>query len=85
MKIAYLFSGQGAQFPGMGKALYHSTPQAKALFETANEYLGFRITDVMFEGTKEALQQTQVTQPAVFLYSVICMNIVVTSIQPAGS
>jgi [acyl-carrier-protein] S-malonyltransferase len=71
MKTAYLFSGQGAQFPGMGKALYHSTPQATALFETANEYLGFRITDVMFEGTKEALQQTQVTQPAVFLYSVI--------------
>jgi [acyl-carrier-protein] S-malonyltransferase len=71
MKTAYLFSGQGAQFPGMGKALYHSSPQAKALFETANEYLKFRITDVMFEGTKEELQQTQVTQPAVFLHSVI--------------
>ncbi len=68
---AYLFPGQGAQFPGMGKDLYAYNPQAKILFETANECLGFRITDVMFEGTKEELQQTQVTQPAVFLHSVI--------------
>lgn len=68
---AYLFPGQGAQFPGMGKDLYASNPQAKNLFETANACLGFRITDVMFEGTKEELQQTQVTQPAVFLHSVI--------------
>ena len=68
---AYLFPGQGAQFPGMGKDLYTDNPQAKALFETANECLGFRITDVMFEGTKEELQQTQVTQPAVFLHSVV--------------
>jgi [acyl-carrier-protein] S-malonyltransferase len=68
---AYLFPGQGAQFPGMGKDLYTSNPQAKVLFEIANEHLGFRITDVMFEGTQEELQQTQVTQPAVFLHSVI--------------
>jgi [acyl-carrier-protein] S-malonyltransferase len=68
---AYLFPGQGAQFPGMGKDLYVSNPQAKVLFEMANEHLGFRITDVMFEGTQEELQQTQVTQPAVFLHSVI--------------
>jgi [acyl-carrier-protein] S-malonyltransferase len=71
MKTAYLFPGQGAQFPGMGKDLYAGTPKAKILFETANECLGFRITDVMFEGTQEELQQTQVTQLAVFLHSVI--------------
>lgn len=68
---AYLFPGQGAQFPGMGKDLYVGNPQAKVFFEIANEHLGFRITDVMFEGTQEELQQTQVTQPAVFLHSVI--------------
>ncbi|MFM2428241.1 MAG: S-malonyltransferase [Bacteroidota bacterium] len=71
MMNAYLFPGQGAQFPGMGKDLYVGNPQAKILFEKANECLGFRITDVMFEGTKEELQQTQVTQPAVFIHSVI--------------
>ena len=68
---AYLFPGQGAQFPGMGKDLYTGNPKAKMLFDTANECLGFRITDMMFEGTQEELQQTQVTQPAVFLHSVI--------------
>ncbi len=71
MMTAYLFPGQGAQFPGMGKDLYVGNPQAKILFETANECLGFRITDIMFEGTKEELQQTQITQPAVFIHSVI--------------
>ncbi|WP_057939279.1 ACP S-malonyltransferase [Algoriphagus resistens] len=68
---AFVFPGQGAQFPGMGKALYEGNPKAKELFEQANEILGFRITDIMFEGTAEELQQTNVTQPAVFLHSVI--------------
>lgn len=68
---AFVFPGQGAQFPGMGKALYEENPQAKELFERANEILGFRITDIMFEGTADELKQTNVTQPAVFLHSVI--------------
>ncbi|WP_192345951.1 ACP S-malonyltransferase [Algoriphagus sp. Y33] len=68
---AFVFPGQGAQFPGMGKALYEENTQAKELFERANEILGFRITDIMFEGTAEELKQTNVTQPAVFLHSVI--------------
>ncbi len=68
---AYVFPGQGAQFVGMGKELYESSEEAKALFEQANEILGFRITDLMFEGTDEDLKQTKVTQPAVFLHSVI--------------
>lgn len=67
---AYIFPGQGAQFVGMGKDIYEQSPVAKALFEQANDILGFRITDIMFEGTKEALTQTNVTQPAVFLHSV---------------
>ena len=68
---AYVFPGQGAQFVGMGKDLYESNEQARELFERANEILGFRITDIMFEGTSEDLKQTKVTQPAVFLHSVI--------------
>ncbi|MEP0368326.1 MAG: ACP S-malonyltransferase [Cyclobacteriaceae bacterium] len=68
---AYVFPGQGAQFPGMGKDLYESSEKAKALFEQANEILGFRISDIMFEGTADELKQTKVTQPAVFLHSVI--------------
>lgn len=68
---AYVFPGQGAQFPGMGKDLYDSNLNAKNLFEQANDILGFRITDIMFNGTPEDLKQTKVTQPAVFLHSVI--------------
>ena len=74
---AFVFPGQGAQFVGMGKELYESNPLAKQLFEQANEILGYRITDIMFEGTDEDLRQTKVTQPAVFLHSVIsalCMG-----------
>ncbi|MDX6183877.1 ACP S-malonyltransferase [Flavobacterium sp. Fl-77] len=68
---AYVFPGQGAQFTGMGKDLYETSALAKELFEKANEILGFRITDIMFEGTAEELKETKVTQPAVFLHSVI--------------
>jgi len=64
---AYVFPGQGAQYPGMGKDLYEKSPLAKELFEKANEILGFRITDIMFDGTDEDLKQTKVTQPAIFL------------------
>ena len=71
MKHAYVFPGQGAQAVGMGKDLYDNVPAAKELFEKANEILGFRITDIMFAGTDEQLKQTKVTQPAVFLHSVI--------------
>lgn len=74
---AFVFPGQGAQFPGMGKDLYETSPLAKDLFEKANDILGFRITDIMFNGTDEDLRQTKVTQPAVFLHSVItalCMG-----------
>lgn len=71
MKKAYVFPGQGAQFAGMGKDLYENSPLAKEMFEKANEILGFRITDLMFEGTDEDLRQTKVTQPAIFLHSVI--------------
>lgn len=68
---AYIFPGQGAQFVGMGKNLYEQSEQARELFEAANTILGFRITDIMFEGTDEDLKQTNVTQPAIFLHSVI--------------
>ena len=70
-KKAFVFPGQGAQFVGMGKDLYENNAQAKEMFEKANEILGFRITDLMFDGTEEDLRQTKVTQPAIFLHSVI--------------
>ena len=72
---AYVFPGQGAQFSGMGKDLYENSTVAKELFEKANEILGFRITDIMFEGTAEELKETKVTQPAVFLHSVILAKV----------
>ncbi len=72
---AYIFPGQGAQFPGMGKDLYETSAVAKDLFEKANEILGFRITDIMFEGSAEELKETKVTQPAVFLHSVILAKV----------
>jgi len=68
---AYVFPGQGAQFPGMGKDLYEGDAKARELFEKANEILGFRITDIMFDGSADDLKQTQVTQPAIYLHSVI--------------
>lgn len=79
---AYVFPGQGAQFVGMGKDLYEGFPQAKELFEQANEILGFRITDLMFSGTDEDLRQTKVTQPSIFLHSVILSRMLGHGFQP---
>lgn len=79
---AYVFPGQGAQFTGMGKDLYEQSELAKELFEKANEILGFRITDIMFEGTAEELKETKVTQPAVFLHSVILAKTLGESFKP---
>lgn len=79
---AFVFPGQGAQFVGMGKDLYDNSPLAKELFEKANDILGYRITDIMFEGTDEDLRQTKVTQPAVYLHSVISALCLGDSFQP---
>jgi [acyl-carrier-protein] S-malonyltransferase len=79
---AYIFPGQGAQFPGMGKDLYEQSEKAHELFEKANDILGFRITDVMFDGTAEDLVQTNVTQPAIFLHSVILAAVLGDDFKP---
>ncbi|HEY8928275.1 MAG TPA: ACP S-malonyltransferase [Mucilaginibacter sp.] len=79
---AYIFPGQGAQFVGMGKDLYEKSEHARELFEKANEILGFRITDLMFEGTEEDLKQTKVTQPAIFLHSVILASALGENFKP---
>jgi len=79
---SYIFPGQGAQFSGMGKDLYNHSEAARNLFESANEILGFRITDIMFEGTDEDLKQTNVTQPAIFLHSVILAKELKGEFQP---
>ncbi len=79
---AYVFPGQGAQFTGMGLDLYTNSQMAHELFEKANEILGFRITDIMFEGTADQLKQTNVTQPAIFLHSVILAKVLGNSFQP---
>ncbi|MDI1234289.1 MAG: ACP S-malonyltransferase [bacterium] len=82
MKKAYIFPGQGAQFVGMGKDLYDQFALAKELFEQANSILGFRITDEMFSGTDEGLKQTNITQPAIFLHSVIAAKVLGSDFQP---
>lgn len=79
---AYVFPGQGAQFVGMGKDLYENSPLAKEMFEKANQILGFRITDLMFAGTDEDLKQTKVTQPAIFLHSVILSKVLGNNFNP---
>ena len=79
---AYIFPGQGAQFPGMGLDLYEKSPLAQELFEKANGILGFHITDIMFEGSAEDLKQTKVTQPAIFLHSVILAKTIGDNFKP---
>jgi [acyl-carrier-protein] S-malonyltransferase len=82
MKKAYVFPGQGAQFPGMGKDLYETNALAKQLFEDANDILGFKITDTLFSGSEEELKQTRITQPAIFLHSVILASTLGENLSP---
>ena len=82
MKKAFVFPGQGAQFPGMGKDLFDQSDLARNLFEKADEILGFGITGIMFNGTEEDLRQTKVTQPAIFLHSVILAVVLGDRFQP---
>jgi [acyl-carrier-protein] S-malonyltransferase len=82
MKVAYVFPGQGAQYPGMGKEMYDNSGKARKMFEKANELLNFRITDVMFSGTEDDLKQTKVTQPAIFLQSVISARLLGKNFRP---
>jgi [acyl-carrier-protein] S-malonyltransferase len=79
---ARIFPGQGAQFSGMGKDLFDQSPEAASIFEKANEILGFRITDIMFSGTEEELRRTDVTQPAIFIHSVVVSQIQGSHIKP---
>lgn len=79
---AYVFPGQGAQFPGMGRDLYEASQTARSMFDQANEILGFQITDIMFEGTGDQLKQTKVTQPAIFLHSTILAAVIGDNFQP---
>ena len=79
---AFIFPGQGAQFSGMGKGLYESSKVAKKMFDRANEVLGFRITDIMFNGKADDLKQTKVTQPAIFLHSTILAKILGNNFKP---
>ena len=82
MKTAYVFPGQGAQYPGMGKDMYDKSEQARAMFDKANDILGFRITDIMFTGTEDELKQTKVTQPAIFLHSVAMATVLGEQFRP---
>ena len=82
MKIAYVFPGQGAQYSGMGKDMYDQSEQARAMFDQANDILGFRITDIMFAGTDDELKQTKVTQPSIFLHSVVLATMMGDKFRP---